>query len=973
MIKLSHAQKYYNRNRGNEIHAMRDISLELPDAGMVAVCGQSGCGKTTLLNTIGGLDRLNSGSITLFGKNIKRRTDYLRNKYVGYIFQNYNLSKELTVYENVAAALRLCGIKNQAETDERVMAALANVGMERFRNRQPDTLSGGQQQRVAIARAIVKCPQIILADEPTGNLDEQNTVLVMNILKQLSKSCLVLLVTHETNLAELYCDRIINIVDGGVQQDRVNENANGYVGRSKNNIYLGELERSEHSADGLTVEYYGKPLGEIKLKIVNANGRLFLKSNTPALKILDSTSEVKLLEGSFVPDEGEHKAADARTIDMSKLTPVQGKHYGKLFSAGSALSAGFYATFSKSKKKGRGLLRVSMAMLALVAVFMSSAFAVSLRDIKQLRDGHNFNLFYLPLTSETDGSYIYNSIGANGIDYARIINGGYSESFSPSEYFSFKVGNFVTAAQLYVSAQANVLDSRLASTLPLLCGTLETQKPLDAVITSAFADELIASSPASFVGEYEDLLNMVSSYAYDGNNYIRVVGVVQSSERNLYLRSIYATYVILNNVYYNELPLLPSAFDTIHTGDVNSGEIALLSVKPGYSAGDTLNILGKTYTVTQIVKMYTEMSDYAAYVKATYKLKLKSVDDYFMSKAMYDYSADYTRISAEWFFSYYAKYFPSFLDRCLNLNFSAWMYANGGGIEHYIAAMSELSGMNASDMYACYRYKQSYGRYPTEKQLTAYLKTNGEKLGSDYKAVLDDDYNANWAAYDEYTWKRASAENTFIMNDDDYTALAYTAGATDTDVYPYELYEQWQMYDDTTAYSRYMLIHADNAAEAEEYLSAAYGELLITPQESFEKKLDSSRASIIGNLVSLAVVFALICVCIYFIMRASMMSRIKEVGIYRAIGVTKRNLSFRFMVEALVLSTCTLALGYAAAAIAVTKLSAVSYLSSMFYFPTWLCIGLLVLIYLVVILFGTLPIRSLLRKTPSAILAKYDI
>ena len=193
-VRITNAHKYYNKGKSNQLHVMDNVSLELPEQGLVAIFGRSGCGKTTLLNTVGGLDKIASGSIELFGQNIKTDTDTLRNKYVGYIFQNYNLSLTDTVFENVAAALRLCGLTDETDISERVMAALRNVDMDKYRDRTPDTLSGGQQQRVAIARAIVKCPAIILADEPTGNLDEANTVLVMDILKELSKTRLVLLV-----------------------------------------------------------------------------------------------------------------------------------------------------------------------------------------------------------------------------------------------------------------------------------------------------------------------------------------------------------------------------------------------------------------------------------------------------------------------------------------------------------------------------------------------------------------------------------------------------------------------------------------------------------------------------------------------------------------------------------------------------------------------------------------------------------
>ena len=254
MIKLQRLHKFFNKGKQNEIHVINDVSLDLPERGMVAIFGKSGCGKTTLLNVIGGLDRFESGSLTIEGESIAEKTDAVRNRCMGYIFQNYNLNKGETCFQNVADALRLCGMSDEAEISERVTAALANVDMEKYARRTPDTLSGGQQQRIAIARAIVKNPRIILADEPTGNLDEANTVMIMDLLKEIARDHLVLLVTHEAHLVDHYCDTVIELQDGAVVGMRRNEKAEGLSVRDKNTVYLGELERTVAESAAATVE-----------------------------------------------------------------------------------------------------------------------------------------------------------------------------------------------------------------------------------------------------------------------------------------------------------------------------------------------------------------------------------------------------------------------------------------------------------------------------------------------------------------------------------------------------------------------------------------------------------------------------------------------------------------------------------------------------------------------------------------------
>ena len=247
MIRIQGLHKFFNKGRSNEIHVINDISLDLPEKGMVAIFGKSGCGKTTLLNVIGGLDKYAEGTLTIENQSIRENTDVIRNKYIGYIFQNYNLNKAESCFDNVADALRLCGMTDEDEIEARVTAALTNVGMEKYAKRTPDTLSGGQQQRIAIARAIVKNPRIILADEPTGNLDEANTVMIMDLLKAIAKDHLVLLVTHEANLVDYYCDTVIELQDGKVVGTKRNSSATGFAARDKNDIFLGEMSRREIS------------------------------------------------------------------------------------------------------------------------------------------------------------------------------------------------------------------------------------------------------------------------------------------------------------------------------------------------------------------------------------------------------------------------------------------------------------------------------------------------------------------------------------------------------------------------------------------------------------------------------------------------------------------------------------------------------------------------------------------------------
>ena len=242
MITLKNVNKYFFRHKKNEIHVIDNTSLELGETGLVALLGPSGSGKTTLLNAIGGLDKVNSGEIIIDREKMPRSGNYRKDKIrvlkIGYIFQDYNLLDNLTVFENVALSLKMIGIKDMSEIRYSVDYILNAVDMYRYKDKLAGYLSGGQRQRVGIARALVKNPDVIIADEPTGNLDSKNTIEIMNIIKKISQEKLVILVTHEKDLAHFYASRIINLVDGKIVSDLKNDHENELDYRIDNKIYL---------------------------------------------------------------------------------------------------------------------------------------------------------------------------------------------------------------------------------------------------------------------------------------------------------------------------------------------------------------------------------------------------------------------------------------------------------------------------------------------------------------------------------------------------------------------------------------------------------------------------------------------------------------------------------------------------------------------------------------------------------------
>ena len=222
MLKLTDIKKDYVLNGGEKVPALKGINLEFRQSEFVSILGASGCGKTTLLNIIGGLDRYTTGDMSIDGISTQHYSDVdwdaYRNIRIGFIFQSYNLITHIDILTNVEMSLLLAGV-SKTERRERAIKALEEVGLKEHIHKKPNQLSGGQMQRVSIARALINNPSIILADEPTGALDSVTSVQIMEILKEISKDKLIIMVTHNPELAEQYSNRIVKLKDGEVVDD----------------------------------------------------------------------------------------------------------------------------------------------------------------------------------------------------------------------------------------------------------------------------------------------------------------------------------------------------------------------------------------------------------------------------------------------------------------------------------------------------------------------------------------------------------------------------------------------------------------------------------------------------------------------------------------------------------------------------------------------------------------------------------
>ena len=385
MIRLNGVSKYFNRRKSNEIRAIDNTSIELGNSGLVTFLGNSGCGKTTLLNAIGGLDKVDKGDIYIDDERMTRRSeskrDELRNLNIGYIFQNYNLIEDDTVFDNVAIVLRMTGMKDKGEIEERVMFVLRRLGIDKYRNRPVKALSGGERQRVGIARAIVKNPKIIIADEPTGNLDSRNTIEIMNIIKAISREKLVILVTHERDIAEFYADRVVEIVDGRIVSDRENHPAEDLDYRLENKIYLRDLPVSEEltSPDGLKISYYSdRKVQPDSIKVVIKSGNVYVYTDE---RLSYGSESMEIVDDHYRKiSKDVYEDYDFNYRGTEGFVPK----YTSIYTMGSSLATGFRKIRSYSVIKKILLIGFVLASMFIIYAVSNIAGITNITDDKFL-------------------------------------------------------------------------------------------------------------------------------------------------------------------------------------------------------------------------------------------------------------------------------------------------------------------------------------------------------------------------------------------------------------------------------------------------------------------------------------------------------------------------------------------------------------------------------------------------------------
>lgn len=568
MLSLKNVNKYFNRHKKNEIHVINNISLDFSDSGMVALLGPSGCGKTTLLNAIGGMDSIKSGSIYVNGKKISSKINYkvdkIRNLNIGYIFQDYKLVDNLSVFDNVKLVLTMLGIKDKDEIKSRVEYVLDCVGMLRYKRRPASMLSGGERQRVGIARALVKNPNIILADEPTGNLDSKNSLEIMKIIKSISKDRLVILVTHEVNLAKFYADRIIELKDGTVVRDYINSDKEDLDYTIDNNIYLKDFDKHDViKDDDKNINIYLDNKDKIKLDIVVKNGNIYVSSkNKDNVVVIDEDSNIELINDSY-------KKIQESDIDKYKFNIGESKYklrYSSIFNPISLIVNGFKKVFDYSFLKKLLLIGFLLSGMFIMYSVSSISALYNIKDEKFVTINKNYLSVNLNKI-KVDDYLNYENI--DGVSY--ILPGDSSVSFIVNYKDYYQSYNVID------TLNGSLTDINLINNSDLIYGNMPTSGNEVVVDKRSIVSMFNENGYAQMIG-IKDVNDMIGRTININNlNDFVIVGIVDLGSPSIYTNKDNFINILSNAKKDNDgIMRSDEAFDTnIYDYNLKANEIEL--------------------------------------------------------------------------------------------------------------------------------------------------------------------------------------------------------------------------------------------------------------------------------------------------------------------------------------------------------------------------------------------------------------
>ncbi len=612
MIKISNLQKKYGKTV-----ILNDINITFPEKGLVSILGKSGSGKSTLLNILGGIDSCNKGEVVINGVDIAKvsrgKIDDLRRNEIGFVFQDYSLVESMTVYDNIKASLDILRFSDKDEVKRRISSALEVVELSGFEKRLVSNLSGGQQQRVSIARALVKDPSIMLCDEPTGNLDSKNTLKVMEELKAISKNKLVILVTHEKDIADFYSDRIITIKDGSVISDTY-EQTTTLDRREESDFYLKDLDKNEFNSQKLSGRFFSDKgsTEENELTVIVQNNKVYLKSEKNTVLDISKNSRYRFINESYNANE-KNQVKDTNGIEVNFKSNDDVKKKPAIVDTFVEGLHNFRSMYRSKRKYIRGTL-----VYGFVA-FLLSMFLIT---------GINYKIGNKYATNMHDERYSY-YIDRNiqAIDPFNTMANKYAFD---EGVLIVSLGNIDGSdVGTYLQFTSTVLSENYIDSSDTYMGKVTNLENNEVVISNLVADEILFNklSGTMNITSYEDLIGKrLSNYSSDSINtpkdirQFKIVGIVNSEVMASYYSPSTYNYRYAQSfpdtAYRDYVAMYQSSQELVYgnasyTGPLDDYEVLVTPdylAYNGLSVGDTIEIVEKDFTIVGTYDGYSNMN-----------------------------------------------------------------------------------------------------------------------------------------------------------------------------------------------------------------------------------------------------------------------------------------------------------------------------------------------------------------------------
>ncbi len=451
----------------------------------------------------------------------------------------------MTVFQNVALALKMSGVKNKDEIKKRVNYILNELGIYKYRNRYSNMISGGERQRVAIARALVKNPSIIIADEPTGNLDSKNSLEIMNIIKSISKDKLVILVTHERDLAEFYASRIIEVVDGKVVNDRENEHNNGLDYRLENNIYLKEFQKIETlNKDNLDIKVYLNEQDKLDVKLVVKNGNLYIEAKEHKVEVIDDSSSIELIDDYYKKmSKEEYEKYEFKYEDI--INKKYKKRYTSIYNPFTLLIDGFKKIYNYSILK-------KLLLLGFVASSMFVLYAVSnIMGVTNIKDEKFITKNKDYLTIIDDDIKIKDYLKYEKLDFVDYIIPGDSQI-----QFQVLYGDYFQTANVFDYFTTSLTSIKTINQKNLILGKMPKNK-YEVVIDKTILEDLINASltnakevgmvnVSDYLNRELSINNLFGEISKINMKNLKIVGICDMGTPSIYMNEEIFINVIAN-------------------------------------------------------------------------------------------------------------------------------------------------------------------------------------------------------------------------------------------------------------------------------------------------------------------------------------------------------------------------------------------------------------------------------------------